>query len=114
LRSKSFAWEHEFKAFAEQASQDQFGLKVKLPNGNIAGRVLPVHIYDLNPGDIMLCESVLEGVLRGVEFIYTKPGVNRPLKPNDDEKINLNKTKYRNRINRVGNAIKEIIQGDDG
>ena len=30
---KSFAWEHEFKAFVEQASRDQFGLKVKLPNG---------------------------------------------------------------------------------
>src|SRR5664280_20107 len=28
---KSFAWEHEFKAFIEQASNDQFGLKVKLP-----------------------------------------------------------------------------------
>jgi hypothetical protein len=24
---KSFAWEHEFKAFVEQTSQDQFGLK---------------------------------------------------------------------------------------
>ncbi len=41
---KSFAWEHEFKAFVEQASQDQFGLKVKLPNGNVASRVLPVRI----------------------------------------------------------------------
>jgi hypothetical protein len=30
---KSFAWEHEFKAFVEQASQYQFGLKVKLPKG---------------------------------------------------------------------------------
>ena len=28
---KSFAWEHEFKAFIEMASHDQFGLKVKLP-----------------------------------------------------------------------------------
>jgi hypothetical protein len=26
---KSFAWEHEFKTFIEQASKDQFGLKVK-------------------------------------------------------------------------------------
>jgi hypothetical protein len=33
---KSFAWEHEFKAFVEQASQDQSGLKVKLLNGNVA------------------------------------------------------------------------------
>jgi hypothetical protein len=45
---KSFAWEHEFRAFVEQASRDQFGLKVKLPNGNVASRVLPICIYDLN------------------------------------------------------------------
>ncbi|MCX6328341.1 MAG: hypothetical protein NTZ85_02345, partial [Bacteroidia bacterium] len=31
----SFAWQHEFKAFIEEASADQFGLKVKLPNGNV-------------------------------------------------------------------------------
>ena len=38
---KSFAWEHEFIAFVEQASKDQFGMKVKLPGGNVANRVLP-------------------------------------------------------------------------
>jgi len=46
----SFAWEHEFKAFAEQASNDQFGLKVKLPNGNVASRVLPVRGHLPDPG----------------------------------------------------------------
>ncbi len=106
---KSFAWEHEFKAFVEQASQDQFGLKVKLPNGNVASRVLPVRIHDLDNDDIKLCESVLGGVLRGVEFIYKEPGVNKPLTPDDDEKKNLNNTKYRIQINKVANAIKEII-----
>jgi len=106
---KSFAWEHEFKAFIDQASKDQFGLKVKLPNGNVASRVLPVRIYDLDTTDIKLCESVLGGVLRGVEFIYAEPGVNRPLKSNDDEKTNLNNTKYINQINKVANAIKEVI-----
>ena len=45
---KSFAWEHEFKAFIELASHDQFGLKIKLPNGNVASRVLPIRIHDLN------------------------------------------------------------------
>jgi TolB-like protein len=108
---KSFAWEHEFKAFIDLASQDQYGLKVKLPGGNVASRVLPVRIHDLDAADIKECESVLGGVLRGVEFIYKEPGVNRPLKPDDDEKINLNKTKYRNQINKVGNAINEIISG---
>ena len=108
---KSFAWDHEFKAFVDQASKDQFGLKVKLPKGNVASRVLPIRIYDLDNEDIKLCESVLGGMMRGVEFIYEEPGVNRPLKSDDDEKINLKKTKYRNQINKVGNSIKEIIQG---
>ena len=74
-----------------------------------ANRVLPVRIHDLDIDDIKPCESVLGGVLRGVEFIYKEPGVNRPLTPDDDERINLNKTKYRNQINKVANAIKEII-----
>ena len=66
---KSFAWEHEFKAFVDLASQDQFGLKIKPPNGNVANRVLPVRIHELDAEDIKLCESVLGSVLRGVEFI---------------------------------------------
>jgi hypothetical protein len=73
---KSFAWEHELKAFVEQASKDQFGLKVKLPNGNVANRVLPVRVHDLDNTDIKECESVLGGFLRGVDFIYKSPGVN--------------------------------------
>src|SRR4030043_1386887 len=70
---KSFAWEHEFKAFIEEASKDQFGLKIKLPNGNVANRVLPVWIHGLEGEDIKLCESSLGGVLRGFEFIYKSP-----------------------------------------
>jgi len=106
---KSFAWEHEFKAFVEEASRDQFGLKVKLINGNVASRVLPIRIHDLDISDLKECESVLGGVLRGIEFIYKEPGVNKPLTADDDEKKNLNKTKYRIQINKVANAIKEII-----
>ena len=108
---KSFAWEHEFKAFVEQASKDQFGLKIKLTNGNVASRVLPVRIHDLDNADIKLCESVLGGVLRGVEFIYKEPGINKPLSPEDDDKKNLNGTKYRLQINKTANAIKEIVSG---
>jgi adenylate cyclase len=108
---KSFAWEHEFKAFVEQASLDQFGLKIKLLNGNVASRVLPVRIYDLDDADLKLCESVLGGVLRGVEFIYAEPGVNRPLKPRDNEGKYINNANYRNQINKVSNAIKEIFSG---
>ena len=108
---KSFAWEHEFRAFVEQASNDQFGLKVKLSNGNVASRVLPIRVHDLDNEDIKLCETVLNGVLRGIEFIYKEPGVNKPLTVDDDERKNLNNTKYRIQINKTANAIKEIIQG---
>jgi len=108
---KSFAWEHEFKAFVTSASNDQFGLKVKLPNGNVAGRVLPIRIHDLDIADIKECELVLGGVLRGIEFIYKEPGIDKPLVPEDDEKKNLNNTKYRIQIIKVAHAIKEIILG---
>jgi len=108
---KSFAWEHEFKAFVEQASGDSFGLKIKIPYGNVASRVLPVRIHELDDEDMRLCESITDGVLRGVEFIYKEPGVNRPLTPDDDEKLNLNRTKYRNQINKVANAIHDVIKG---
>jgi adenylate cyclase len=108
---KSFAWEHEFKAFAEQASHDQFGLKVKLPTGNVACRILPVYIHMLDAEDNKLCESVVGGILRGVDFIYREPGVNRPLTSMDDGNKKSGGTKYRNQINKVANAVKEIIFG---
>ena len=108
---KSFAWEHEFKAFVEQASKDKLGLKIKLPNGNVANRVLPVRIHDLDIADIEECESILGGFLRGIEFIYKEPGVNRPLSSNDREEKNLNNTSYRNQINKVALAVKDIIVG---
>jgi TolB-like protein len=107
---KSFAWEHEFKAFIEQASQDQFGLKVKLPYGNVASRILSVKIHDLDSEDNTLLENELGGVLRCIEFIYKSAGVNRPLRANEDHpQDNLNKTYYRDQINKVANAVKEII-----
>ena len=107
---KSFAWEHEFKAFIETAHQDLFGLKINLPSGNVASRVLPVRIHDLDITDIKLCETLLGGVLRGVDFVYKSTGVNRPLRANEDHpQDNLNKTYYRDQINKVANAVKEII-----
>lgn len=107
---KSFAWQHEFVAFIEQVSGDRFGLKVKLPNGNVATRVLPVKIHELDPADQLLCETVLGGVPRGVDFIFKSSGVNRPLRMNEvNPKENLNHTYYRDQINKVANAIDEII-----
>jgi tetratricopeptide (TPR) repeat protein/TolB-like protein len=112
---KSFAWKNEFEAFTEQASKDQLGLKVKLPNGNIATRVLPVRIHDLDLDDIKLCESIIGGVLRDIEFIYKSEGVNRPLRSSEDKPYeNLNNTFYRDQINKTALAIKEIILGLKG
>src|SRR5512136_16029 len=65
---KSFAWEHEFKAFVEQSSKDPVGLKVKLPGGNVTRRVLPVMIHELDEDDKKMVEKELGGFLRGIEF----------------------------------------------
>jgi tetratricopeptide (TPR) repeat protein len=109
---KSFAWEHEFRSFIEIASGDRFGLKIRLPNGNVASRVLPVRIHDLDDADIKLCESVTGSVLRGVEFIYKSAGVNRPLRSREDNPHdNLNHTIYRDQINKVALSVKGIIEG---
>ena len=107
---KSFAWVNEFKAFIEQSSKDRNGLKVKLPGGNVANRVLPVQIHDLDAEDKKIVEDELGGHLRGVEFIYKSPGINRPLLPKEENpQENLNHTNYRDQINKVANAIKEVI-----
>jgi TolB-like protein/Flp pilus assembly protein TadD len=107
--SKSFAWQHEFCAFNKMAKEDQFGRDIRLSSGNIASRILPVKIYDLDPEDKDLLENELGGVLRCIEFIYKEAGVNRPLNHDDDAKENLNRTQYRNQVNKVANAVKEII-----
>jgi hypothetical protein len=93
--SKSFAWQHEFVAFNKQAMEDQFGRDIRLTGGNVASRILPVKIHDLEQEDKLLLENELGGVLRGIEFIYKSSGVNRPLKPTDSPDKNLNKTYYR-------------------
>ena len=109
---KSFAWVHEFLAFKKEASEDAIGLKVKLPNGNIASRILPVCIHDLDSNDKRLLETELGGPIRGVEFIYRSTGVVRPLKPNEeDNKSNVNHTFYRDQINKVARAVKDLVTG---
>lgn len=108
---QSFAWEHEFKAFLEQAAQDQFGLKVTLPNSNVANRVLPVRINDLDTTDIKLFESTLGGILRSIDFVYKETGVNRQLRAKDDDIIkNPGQILYRDQINKVALAVKDIIE----
>ena len=106
---KSFAWQHEFVAFNKLSKEDQFGRDIKLSNGNVASRILPIKIHDLDTEDKTLLENELGGVLRAIEFIFKSPGVNRPLTSSDKREENSNKTFYRDQVNKVANAIKEII-----
>jgi tetratricopeptide (TPR) repeat protein len=107
---RSFAWQYEFVAFNKIAKEDQFGRDIRLAGGNVASRILPVKIHDLDAEDKELLENELGGVLRCIEFIYKTPGVNRPLRTNEDHpQDNLNKTYYRDQINKVANAVKEIV-----
>jgi len=108
---KSFAWEHELIPFIQQAAEDSLGLKTKVSGGNIASRVLPVKIHDIDSADKRLFENVTGSVMRSLDFIYKESGVNRPLRPKDDRDRNQEQIDYRNQVNKVANAIKEIVAG---
>ncbi|MFN7601707.1 MAG: hypothetical protein ACK5R0_09960, partial [Bacteroidota bacterium] len=107
--TKSFAWQKEFRVFNQLAKEDELGRDIRLSNGNVASRILPTKIHDLDATDKATIENELGGALRAIEFIYKEPGVNRPLKPSDSKADNQNKTDYRNQVNKVANAVKELI-----
>jgi TolB-like protein len=109
----SYAWQYEFLPFNKFADEDRFGRNVRLKNGNYAGRILPIRIHDLDHEDIKLFEKTTGSVLRAMDFVFkTSSGVNRPLQQNEDRpNDNLNKTFYRDQMNKVAQAIKEIIAG---
>lgn len=108
---KSYAWQNEFVAFNRMVSDDPLGKDVKLPSGNVCSRIIPVKIHDLDASDVELFEKETGSRLRSIEFIYSSAGVNRPLKPSDNPDKNLNKTFYRDQINKVANAVKDVIYG---
>ncbi|HEX6891566.1 MAG TPA: hypothetical protein VF141_12740, partial [Chryseolinea sp.] len=109
---KSFAWKQEFLAFNKLARSDQFGLDIKLFNGNVGSRILPVRIHEIGTEDKSLFEKESGNVLRCVDFIYRSPGVNRPLRSSEDNpSSNQNKTFYRDQINKVANSIRDIVDG---
>ena len=109
---KSFAWQHEFLSFLNLSSTDPYGVKIDLPNHNVASRILPVRIHEIDLEDKQLIERHLGGPMRAIDFIYRSAGVNRPLRQKDDElKTGGNETVYRNQVNKVANAIKEILTG---
>ena len=88
-----------------------YGRDIRLTSGNVTSRILPVKIHELDEEDKILLENELGGVLRSIDFIYKSAGVNRSLRVNEDHpKDNLDKTYYRDQINKVANAVKEIIK----
>jgi tetratricopeptide (TPR) repeat protein len=91
---------------------DHFGKEIKLRGGNFASRILPIRIHDLEPEDIELFQQETGSALRAMDFVFkTAQGVNRPLKPDDNPEKNLNGTYYRDQVNKVARAIKEIMLG---
>ena len=46
------------------AKEDQFGRDIRLTSGNVASRILPVKIHDLDLEDKALLENELGGVLQ--------------------------------------------------
>lgn len=109
--TKSFAWQHEFCVFNKLSKADEFGRDIRLGNGNVANRILPVKIHDLDADDNATLATEIGGPLRAVEFIFKSSGVNRPLRADDKREDNLNRLFYRDQINKVANAIKEITNG---
>lgn len=109
--TSSFAWQNEFIAFRNGADHDNLKRNIRLPNGNFASRILPIKIHDIDVEDVRLLEKELSGGLRSVDFIYRDAGVNRPLRPVDDSLVGTSSVLYRNQINKVANAIKEIVGG---
>jgi len=59
---KSFAWQHEFCAFNKLAKEDKFRRDILLKNGNVASRILPVKIHELDAVD----KNTIEGEIKYV------------------------------------------------
>ena len=107
---RSFAWQHEFLIFNKLSKEDRFGRDIKLSNGNVASRVLPVRIHDLEREDLQTLENAFGGRLRSIDLIYNTLGVNRPLRAKDDDHfVPGDRLYYRDQINKVANAVKDII-----
>jgi len=106
---KSFAWQNEFLPFLSLCQQDALGMDIRLTSGNVASRILPIRIHDLDPEDRNLLETQLGSAIRSVEFIFKSSGVNRPLTSSDNPEKNQNKTFYRDQVNKVANGVKELV-----
>jgi len=109
----SFAWKNEFLVFKNLSIEDQIGMKVKLPNGNVSSRILPVCIHDLDVSDRQTVEKEI-GPIRSVDFIFRSPGVNGPLTPADKREDSPTRIIYKDQINKLANAVKDIVRATKG
>lgn len=108
---QSYAWKNELLQFRQLAAADDFGLQIALANGNVASRIVPVRIHELDDADRLTLERELGGPLRSIDFIYSGSGVNRPLRATEENlSENERKTSYRNQINKTANLLKDLIQ----
>jgi hypothetical protein len=108
--TERFSWQHEFLPFHRLASNDELGLNLPLASGNVGSRILPLRIHNLDADDVRLLEQTMGGPLRSIDFVYQEKGVNRPLRPKDDELPRPpGGLLYRNQINKVANAVKELV-----
>ena len=74
-----------------------------------AGFSYPIHI--LEQKDIALYES-LAGNMRSIAFVFQTTGVNRPLRQHEEHpNENQNHITYRDEVNKLANATKDIIEG---
>jgi hypothetical protein len=106
---KSYAWQNEFCAFNKISSCDSLGRDIVLRSGNVASRILPILVHKLDPEDQSLIESELKTKLRFIDFTFQSPGVNRALRKEDKRHENANQIIYHDQLNKLANAIKEII-----
>lgn len=106
---ESYAWQHEFQEFLSINREAGRSLEVRLPNGNVASRVLPVRIHNLDQEDVVLMEDCLNGRLRSIDFVYESGGVDRPLRLKDDDAHQPGVLIYRNQISKVALAVRDII-----
>lgn len=107
---RSFAWVNEFLVFRRLSLADELGPLVQLRSGNVTNRVLPVRIHELEDQDRQLFENEMGGPLRAIDFIFQGAGINRPLRAKDDElHAQRGKVLYRDQVNKVANAIKELL-----
>lgn len=108
--TERYSWQHEFLPFQQLARADRLGLNLALPGGNVGCRILPLRIHNLEAADMQLLEQTLGGQLRSIDFVYQDSGVNRPLRSKDDDLPRpAGGLLYRNQINKVANAIKELV-----